>query len=92
MNKFKQGDILRNRWAGEKNPIRYFIVWKIYGKKVAVVELINNRLNFNKSSYRDVYELYHDGKPAFVKVGHTGAFELMREDLKIFLKVEELEE
>lgn len=86
MTKFKQGDVIRNRWAGENNPTRYFIVWKIYGKKVSIIELRNNKLNFEKDSYTDVYELFHDGEPAFVKVGHTGAFELMREDLKIFIK------
>ena len=92
MSKFKRGDILRNRWAGEKNPTRFFIVWKTYGKKVSVIELINNKLNFEKDSYTDVYELFHDGEPAFVKIGHTRAFELMREDLKMFLQVEELEQ
>ena len=86
MTKFRQGDIIRNRWAGENNPIRHFIVWKIYGKKVGVIELRNNKLNFEKDSYTDVYELFHDGEPAFVKVGQTKAFELMRQDLKIFFK------
>ena len=84
--KFKRGDIIRNRWAGEKNPTRFFVIWKIYGKRVSVIELINGRLNFEGYSYNNVYELFHDGQPAFVKVGQTRAFELMKEELKGFLE------
>ena len=84
--KFKRGDIICNRWAGEKNPTRFFIIWKIYGKRVSVIELINGRLNFEGYSYTNVYELFHDGQPAFVKVGQTRAFELMKEELKGFLE------
>ena len=86
--KFKQGDIIRNRWAGEENPTRFFVIWKIYGKRASVIELINGRLYFEWYSYNNVYELFHDGQPAFVKVGQTRAFELMKQDLEDVFKEE----
>lgn len=89
--KFKQGDIVRNRWAGDKNPTRYFIVWEIRGSKVSVIELDGNKLNFEGYSYSNIYEPHHDsGESAFVKVGETKAFEIMKQDLAVFFKGVEL--
>jgi hypothetical protein len=61
----KIGTIIRNDWAGDKNPGKYFVYCGIVGKYATGVYVENGKLvdiKFNKYAFKN------DGK--FVDVGH----------------------
>lgn len=80
--KFKKGDIVLNRWAGPDNPTRHFIIRSIRKSKVIAIYSDGNNLRIeNETTYSNVYDIFYDGKPAFVKVGESKVFDLMKEEL-----------
>lgn len=80
--KFKRGDIVLNRWAGEDSPIRIFIIFEIRGRKVKTIESIGGKISIDQDySYSNVYEMHKDGKPAFLKIGESKMFRIINDEL-----------
>ena len=63
---FKCGDIVRNHWAGDINPTKYFVFIKNNGKVCEVIDFDGKRLR--KGSYYTDDLAKGDGK--FEKIGH----------------------
>ena len=61
----KCGDIVRNHWAGEENPTKYFIFIKNSGKMTKVIHFDGKRL---KTGNYYSYSLKEPGK--YEVVGH----------------------
>lgn len=84
--KLKKGDIILNRWAGENNPTKVFIYTGSSGRYVNGVQFMNGRLSKTQYYKHSLDEPFHDGEPAFIKVGHTETYEVMKNDLMIHQK------
>jgi hypothetical protein len=72
----KIGTIIRNDWAGDRNPTKYFIYTGISGEYATGIALNNGnikRLRFGKKDF------VNDGK--FVPVGYCGFADLIKADL-----------
>lgn len=86
--KLKKGDIVLNRWAGESNPTKVFIYTGTSGKYINGIDMVGGRLSKTQHYKRSLDEPFYDGEPAYVKVGHTEAFEIMKKDLRTFQETE----
>lgn len=71
----KIGTIFINHYAGNKNPVRYFIYMGTTGKYVNGIYLNNGKLQ-KIQYYRDDFET-----DMFEKVGYCNAFDVMKGDL-----------
>lgn len=84
-NKFRKGDIIHNRYAGHPS-VKYFIYLGVSGKYVNGLELREGKgikkCQYYKSSMNEML----DGEPAFQVVGHTNAFDVMKQDLSKFIQ------
>ncbi|MBL1228169.1 hypothetical protein IW492_02845 [Enterococcus sp. BWB1-3] len=91
-SKFKKGDIVLNRWAGHPS-VGYFIYLGVSGKYIKGLELDHwtNRIKECEYYKHSLQELFHDGEPAFIVVGHTSAFDVMKNDLSAFIEESEAE-
>lgn len=78
----KCGDIVRNHWAGENNPIRYFIFIRNEGKYSQVVHIHGN----NKLATGRYYssDLKNDTEH-FKVVGYLPLKQIILESLRKFL-------
>lgn len=77
----KTGTIINNHWAGDSNPIKYFIYAGIEGKYAVGIYLDNGGLKKVKYDKSDVLN-----SDKFEPVGYCKAFNIMKEDLKNILK------
>lgn len=76
----KKGTIIRNHWAGENNPGRYFIYMGISGRYAVGIQYIDGKLqkvNYYKSDFAD--------KEKFEPVGYCNAFDVMKADIEKLL-------
>lgn len=84
MNRYKIGDIFLNKFAGHID-CRYFIYLGVSGDYIRALEYIN-KAGFRECKYykKDIFnKKYHDGTPAYVKVGHTNFLDIAKNDLLI---------
>ena len=85
-SKFRKGDIIHNRYAGHPSN-KYFIYLGVSGRYVNGLALQEGKgikkCQYYKSSMNEML----DGKPAFQVVGHTKAFDVMKQDLLKFIEV-----
>ncbi|EHD5018750.1 hypothetical protein JRB95_001377 [Listeria monocytogenes] len=83
--KVKVGDIVKNNWAGHPY-VRYFIYLGTFGDKIHGYRLSNGKLEKSLYSKQGLYEtIPFSEKPAYEVVGHTDAFNLMKQDLGKFV-------
>lgn len=78
--KLKKGDIILNRWAGTVG-VAYFIYTSTSGRYINGLQLWNGRISKCQYYKSSLGEDFPDGQPAYVKVGHTDAFNVMKRDL-----------
>lgn len=71
----KCGDIVLNHWAGESNPIRYFIFIKSNGKYSKVIRFNGERLSTGSYYSRDLKT------DEFEVVGHIPLKETIKSEL-----------
>lgn len=76
----KKGDIILNRWAGTKEGA-YFIYTGTSGRYLNGMQLGNGRLTKTQYYVSGIDETLPDGNPAFEIVGHTNAYDVMKNDL-----------
>ncbi|WP_339260928.1 hypothetical protein [Lysinibacillus sp. FSL K6-3209] len=85
--KWRKGDIIHNRYAGHPTN-KYFIYLGVSGRYVNGLTLRKGKdikeCQFYKSSMNEML----DGEPAFQVVGHTIAFDVMKQDLLKFIEEE----
>lgn len=77
----KVGTIIRNHWAGDRNPTRFFIYLGSSGKYVNGLGLVNGRLEkvrFYKSDFKD--------KNMFEIVGYSTGIDVLKNDIKSYLE------
>lgn len=78
--KLKCGDIVKNGWAGDGNPIRYFIFVESSGRYIKVLHVEgDNRLHWGRYYATDIRD-NPDGK--FEVVGHIPLKETIIQALK----------
>ena len=77
----KCGDIVRNYWASDKNPIRYFVYIKNEGKKTKVIDWSGDRLEWSRYYTDDL----HDTEK-FVVVGHVPIKQILKDALMRYLE------
>lgn len=78
------GTIVKNGWAGEGNPLKYFIYTGVSGKYATGISLENGRLIKIRYYKKDLKET-RDGEDVFQIVGYSTGIDLLKEDLKRFL-------
>ncbi len=76
----KIGTIIKNHWAGYKNPIRFFIYTGIQGSYATGIYLDSGRLGKTRHYKHDIQD-----KSKYEEVGYCRAFDLMKSDLEHFL-------
>lgn len=76
----KIGTIIKNNWAGDKNPSKYFIYTGIEGKYATGLSLVGGKLKKVKYYKRDF-----DGKEAFETVGYSKGFDMLKESLEVLI-------
>ena len=79
----RKGTIIRNHWASDKNPTRYFIYMGIKGRFAEGIELVDGKLNTVRYHKEDFLN-----SEAFEKVGYCIAFDILKSDLKKFIEGE----
>ena len=80
----KCGDIVRNHWAGERNPTRYFIYLKNNGKYSEVINFDGKKLRRGKyynSSFKE-------NPDKFVVVGHINLIGFIKTPLMELLNAD----
>ena len=89
--KFRKGDIVRNNYAGHPT-VKYFIYLGISGKYVNGLSLHKGKVIKKCQYYKSDMTGLINGEPAFQVVGHTNAFDIMKEDLLKFIESESANE
>lgn len=86
----KCGDIVKNNWAGEGNPTKYFIFIKNNGKYAKVVNYDGKNLRNAQYYMSDLKNIKttHDGKPAYEIIGHIDIIGLLKTPLLELLKAD----
>lgn len=82
MGRFRRGDLILNKWAGERNPTRVSMFVGSNGKTVTVIDVVRGTLGKGVYYSRD---LMNDTEH-FIKIGHSDAFEVMKRDILAALK------
>lgn len=77
----KVGAIIRNHWAGDSNPVRYFIYTGIKGRYATGIYLSDNKLTTVDYLAKDF-----EDRETFEVVGYCSGFSIMKADLKGFLE------
>lgn len=83
MERYKRGDIILNKYAGPRNPLRCFVYLGSNSQHTQGIELLNGRLAKADYYTKDVKQ----NPDKFVVVGHTDAFDVLKRDLKTALEV-----
>ena len=78
MSRFKHGDLVLNKWAGEQNPIRVSVFIKSGKEHTYCVALDEGGKFTEVKYYTSDIEKQTD---KFVKVGHTDAYQILKTDL-----------
>lgn len=86
----KCGDIVRNNWAGEGNPTKYFIFIKNNGKYAQVVDFDGKRIRTSRYYMSDLKNIKttHEGKPAYEVIGHIDLVDFIKAPLLELLKAD----
>lgn len=84
-NKFRKGDIIHNRYAGHPSN-KYFIYLGISGRNVNGLVLQEGKGIKKCQYYKSDMNKMLNGEPAFQVVGHTNAFDVMKQDLLRFIE------
>ena len=83
----KIGTIIKNNWASEGNPAKYFIYTGIEGKYATGVCLAPagrlEKVLYYKDDFRDAYT--HEGEKVFESVGYCDGFDIIKADLQSIL-------
>lgn len=79
----KKGTIIRNHWAGDNNPMRYFIYTGSSGSCVNGIALVSRQLR--KAQY---YKTDFNNRDIFEIVGQSKGFDILENDLKSCLEEE----
>lgn len=89
MAKFKLGDLVLNKWAGDLNPTKVFCYIKYSGKYSDVVSIDDEGKLIKQQYYSSSFNEVRDGEEMYVKVGHTNAFDVLKNDIKAARDAEE---
>lgn len=73
----RKGTIIRNHWASENNPSRFFIYTGADGRFANGIELVDGKLNTVR-----YYKVDFRNKDIFEPMGHCKAFDIMKNELK----------
>ncbi|MFJ8099374.1 hypothetical protein [Lysinibacillus sp. NPDC096212] len=87
MIKFRKGDIIHNRYAGHPSS-KYFIYLGVSGRYVNGLSLQKGKDIKEFQFYKSSMNTMLNGEPAFQVVGHTNAFDVMKQDLLKFIEGE----
>lgn len=73
----KIGTIVENKWAGQGNPLRYFVYTGISGKYATGISEVNGELERVRYYKEDLLNA-----TMLVPVGYCEGFDLMKADLR----------
>lgn len=89
MAKFKLGDLVLNRWASDSNPTRVFCYIKNRGKYTDVVALDDKGKLAMQKYYSSSLNETKDGEDAYMKIGRTNAFDVLKHDIETAREAED---
>ncbi|AVK98865.1 hypothetical protein FCT18_14645 [Lysinibacillus sphaericus] len=86
-SKWRKGDIILNRY-GRHLPGKYFIYVGFSGRHVIGLDFADGKCIKKCQYHKSCVNEMLDGEPAFQVVGHTNAFDVMKQDLLKFIEGE----